>query len=398
MIAFIRKCTARTALFSVALAFSLAACGPLHAPELQGIEGWINSRPLTLEELRGRVVLIDFWTYTCVNCVRTFPYLRDWHEKYADHGLVIIGVHTPEFEFEKLKQNVQEAAEVHGLEYPIAQDNGYFTWKAFFNNAWPAKYLIDQEGNIRYTHRGEGAYAETEQVIRELLAESGADVSLIPPNVSSDPEYDRDAYSADPAQRITRELFAGYDRNYALPSAAFSAPMGQTPSYIMQEEYYRLQDADILYQDLGDPLNHFIYLQGLWRNNAESITHARDSGDFEDYIVIKFYATSVNAVLSPDDGRKLEGTRAKTLSDSPVSPNVGSVVRISLDDQPLTRGQAGQDVRFDGTGNSLVEVNESRMYRLVELEEFGTYELKLSPTSAGLSLFAFTFGAYEAGP
>ena len=121
------------------------------APELVGITGWINTEPFTMEELRGKVVLVDFWTYTCVNCIRTFPFLRDWNQKYADHGLVIVGVHAPEFEFEKVKENVEEAAVKHDLGWPIAQDNDFSTWRAYSNRAWPSKYLDGQGrlGSIR---------------------------------------------------------------------------------------------------------------------------------------------------------------------------------------------------------------------------------------------------------
>lgn len=369
----------------LSLAFALlvtfvACAAPQPAPELQGIDCWINSRPLTLAELRGKVVLLDFWTYSCVNCIRTFPYLKEWDEKYGDRGLVIIGVHTPEFEFEKVKQNVAEAAATHGLEYPIALDNNYSTWNAFFNDAWPAKYLIDQNGDVRYSHLGEGAYAETEQVIRELLAEVGADITRIAQNVSADPQADRQAFSLDPSRGITRELYAGYDRNPTLPSAAFVTLMGNTPAYIMAEEYYRQQDADIFYNDPGDYLNHFIYLQGQWRNSPESITHARASPNFEDYLAIKFYATSVNAVLSAG------GILA------------GAAVQITLDGSPLTQAQAGQDVGFDGHGSSFVLVDQPRLYGLVELDQFSSHELRLGVESPDLSLFAFTFGAYEDGP
>src|SRR3989338_2253577 len=136
------------------------------APEFAGIATWINSEPLTLEELKGKVVLVDFWTYSCINCIRTLPYLKDWHEKYADDGLVIIGVHAPEFEFEKDEKNVQKAINDFGLKYPIVQDNDFATWRAYNNRYWPAKYFIDKEGYIRYTHFGEGAYDESEKVIQ----------------------------------------------------------------------------------------------------------------------------------------------------------------------------------------------------------------------------------------
>ncbi len=142
--------------------------------EFAGLASWINSEPLTLEGLRGNVVLVDFWTYSCINCIRTLPYVKDWHDKYADDGLVIIGVHTPEFSFEKVRENVIEAAARFGLKYPIAQDNDFVTWRAFDNHYWPTKYLIDRDGAIRYTHIGEGAYEETEQMIQQLLAEPDA--------------------------------------------------------------------------------------------------------------------------------------------------------------------------------------------------------------------------------
>jgi cytochrome c biogenesis protein CcdA/thiol-disulfide isomerase/thioredoxin len=139
------------------------------SPELVGISHWINSPPLTLQKLQGKVVLIDFWTYSCINCLRTLPYLKKWNEDYQKIGLVIIGVHTPEFEFEKDSSNVEQAAKRLGITYPIAQDNDYATWSAFSNSYWPAHYLIDQKGNLRLVHFGEGSYADTENAIRGLL-------------------------------------------------------------------------------------------------------------------------------------------------------------------------------------------------------------------------------------
>ena len=143
------------------------------APEFAGIVGWINSRPLTLESLRGRVVLIDFWTYSCINCLRTFPYIKAWDERYRASGLTIVGVHTPEFAFERVSDNVRENTKRLGLAYPIALDSDYGTWNAWRNQYWPAKYLIDRRGHVRLFHFGEGKYDETETAIRELLAEEG---------------------------------------------------------------------------------------------------------------------------------------------------------------------------------------------------------------------------------
>ncbi len=372
---------------ALAAAVVLAGCGPQSAPEFRGIAGWLNSSALTMEDQRGRVVLVDFWTYSCVNCIRTIPYLKEWHDKYDRYGLTIVGVHAPEFEFEKNRDNVAEAVRIHGLEYPIALDNDFATWNAYANNVWPSKFLIDANGDIRYAHRGEGAYAETEAAIRELLEESGVDLSHIPIDTNPEPEFDDLAFAADPAQRITRELYAGHLRNRVLPSSSFATLMGETPSYFMHEEYYGVRDAEVLYEDPAQHFNHFLYVQGLWHNGPESITHARDTGDFEDYVAIKFYATSVNAVMGAADG--LNGTPTGAGSH---------VVRLTLDGEPLTRSQAGRDVEFDDAGNSFVTVDEPKLYGLVELPEFGSYDLQLQVNSTGLSLFTFTFGAYDEGP
>jgi thiol-disulfide isomerase/thioredoxin len=144
------------------------------APELAGTGRWFNSKPLTLRSLRGKVVLVDFWTYTCINCIRTLPFEKRLDERYRKAGLVVLGVHTPEFSFEKNAGNVAAAIRQNGLRYPIVQDNDYGTWNAFGNQYWPAKYLIDATGQVRYTHFGEGEYDKTEQAVRGLLREAGA--------------------------------------------------------------------------------------------------------------------------------------------------------------------------------------------------------------------------------
>lgn len=148
------------------------------APDFNGATRWLNSEPLSLSRLRGKVVLVDFWTYTCINCIRTLPYLRQWHEKYKDKGLIIVGVHTPEFEFEKNPDNVTSAMKEYGIEYPVVQDNDYTIWRSYSNRYWPAKYLIDKNGVIRYTHFGEGEYDETEAMIQTLLEETGTTVDM----------------------------------------------------------------------------------------------------------------------------------------------------------------------------------------------------------------------------
>lgn len=162
------------------------------APEITGIKQWLNSDPITLESLKGKVVLVDFWTYSCINCIRTLPYITKLDEKYRDDGLVILGVHTPEFAFEKETKNVQAAIEKYNIKYPVAQDNDFGTWSAFKNQYWPAKYLIDQNGNIVYTHFGEGDYDITEAAVRTLL---GLDTSFeLPPTPEKNLAQTREIY------------------------------------------------------------------------------------------------------------------------------------------------------------------------------------------------------------
>ena len=341
------------------------ADGPV-APQLAGITGWINTEPFNLDEFRGQVVLVDFWTYTCVNCIRTLPFLKEWHDKYADLGLVIVGVHSPEFEFEKLTENVEAAAVDYGLKYPIVQDNDFRTWRAYSNRAWPAKYLIDKDGIVRYSHIGEGAYTTTEEWIRDLLVESGAKVYNIPVGGVVRPDRDPNA-SGGLEHGQTRELYAGEYRNRGVP-------------YVGNADYY---DAPLgsptMYEDPGNYRNHLLYLHGLWTKESENVTHARTTDNLEDYIGLSFNGTTVNVVITSDDGEPFR-------------------VVATLDDQPIPEGYAGADIRHDEDGSSYFLVDEPRMYRVVELPEYNGLELKLSSNSDEFSVFAFTFGSYVDGP
>ena len=190
------------------------------APDFRGIARWLNSGPLTLEGLRGRVVLVDFWTYSCINCLRTLPYLREWDDHYRDAGLTIVGVHSPEFAFERKESNVRENVRKLGLRYPVALDNGFATWSAWHNQYWPAKYLLDRNGHVRYFHFGEGEYAETEQAIRKLIGDAA-------PNASGLAE-------ASPRRLVTPESYLGFarlDRNGGDPiverkAGTYTFPLG----------------------------------------------------------------------------------------------------------------------------------------------------------------------------
>lgn len=192
------------------------------APDFRGISGWLNTEPLTMESLKGKVVLIDFWTYSCINCIRTLPFVTGWYEKYKDQGFVVVGVHTPEFEFEKKAENVQNSLNTFKINYPVAQDNGYGTWNNYNNSYWPAKYLIDKDGQIRYKHFGEGEYAETERAIQTLLAETG---STVPTDTLS-------LKDETPTRRLTPETYIGKNR-----AERFSSVLSLSKDWSIQPEY-----------------------------------------------------------------------------------------------------------------------------------------------------------------
>ncbi len=330
---------------------------------LSGLTGWINGEATTLEELNaaGQVVLIDFWTYTCVNCIRTMPFLRDWHAKYGDRGLAILGVHAPEFEFEKDHENVVAAVERHQLEYLIAQDNEMATWRAFENRFWPAKYLIGVDGALRYQHFGEGEYDATELEIRAALTDAGHDVSDIPLG-GVEPQL------LDPEVRgITRELYGGYLRNFSTAGI-----------YAGQEQYYRGADLTTEYVDDVEHVSNRWYLQGTWRNESEAIVHARVTQELEDYLLFPFLARSVNVVMKP-------------ARDDPFT------VIVEIDGRPLTAEEAGADVTFDDEGRSVLQVDAARMYGVIELPALGEHELTLRSNSDNFAIFAVTFGAYTEG-
>ena len=338
------------------------------AHEIQGVDGWINSKPFTLESLRGKVVLMDFWTYTCVNCIRTLPYLKQWHEKYADEGLVIVGVHSPEFQFEHVRANVEAAVEEFGIEWVVIQDNNLETWRAFANRFWPAKYLIDKNGVIRYTHFGEGSYDETEMEIRQWLWDAGSDIEGIEANEKPNPIRNKQAESRDSATMQTRELFAGLRFNLNV----------QTP-YIIQSEMYGSSSAiPIFFQDPGHHLNHFLYLHGMWLSENDNIKHARATKDLEDYLALKFFGTSANAVLAFDE--------------------IPYKVYVTIDNGSIPLVDRGVDIEEDEDSRTYITVDANRMYNIIDSPEYSGHEMRLSSNSSEFSIFSFTFGSYGKGP
>ena len=282
------------------------------------------------------MVLIDFWTYTCINCIRTLPYLRSWDSEYRDDGLTIVGVHAPEFAFEKDAGNVADAISDYGISYPVVQDNELGTWTAFANQYWPAKYLIDAEGEVRYVHFGEGDYERTEEAIRSLLAEAGGG------EIGGEARPEGEVETADPGLR-TPETYLGFARAQGFVNGPQPGP----------KDYASVDPAS-----LG--LNEFAY-GGAWDVGEESATALGDAT-----LALGFQARRVFCVLGSEDGpRELE---------------------LLLDGEPLSAADAGEDV-----SGSTVTVTDQRLYRLVDLPRAGRHTLELR-FADGIEGYAFTFG------
>ena len=280
----------------VAATTSLHDYGP--APELTGLTNWINSKPLTLEKLRGKVVLIDFWTYSCINCLRTLPHVKAWYHAYHDKGLVVLGVHTPEFAFEHVPSNVRGAVRRLGIRYPVALDNDLGTWDAFRNQYWPAKYLIDRRGHLRYYHFGEGSYDTTEARIRTLLGEKGGMLPVA--NELSDPT---------PTELTTPESYLGYERLQRF------AQRTVTPNRFAT---YRFPPSDLQQDELA--------YSGRWRVEGQRIVAGPNAK-----LRLRFRARSVHLVLGGHgsvavavDGNpvgvvRVRGSRLYTLARLPTA-------------------------------------------------------------------------------
>jgi cytochrome c biogenesis protein CcdA/thiol-disulfide isomerase/thioredoxin len=315
-------------------------------PPLVGVVEWLNSPPLTVEGLRGKVVLVDFWTYSCINCLRTIPYIKAWADKYKDQGLVVIGVHSPEFAFEKNTDNVRRAVRDLKIDYPVAVDSDYAIWRVFFNQYWPAHYFFDVQGRLRYHHFGEGEYAESEHVIQELLAEAGK-TGVSKGVVAINAAGAEAASDEDDVQ--SPETYIGYERAANFASAESAAKNAS--------QAYSLPPALQLNQ-WG--------LAGNWTVESEKAV----SGSADGRIAFRFHARDLHLVLGPgEDGKPVR-------------------FRVLLDGRkPGNDHGADIDAQGDGT------VTEQRLYQLVRQSDGvkdRTFEIEfLDP---GGQAFAFTFG------
>jgi cytochrome c biogenesis protein CcdA/thiol-disulfide isomerase/thioredoxin len=319
----------------LAAAHGLKALGP--APEFMDTQKWFNTpgmQPLSLASLRGRVVLVDFWTYTCINCIRTLPYLKAWDSSYRHDGLTIVGVETPEFAFERDASNVANAIGQFGLRYPVVQDNEMGTWNAYGNEYWPADYLIDAKGQVRYATFGEGDYDRTETAIRALLAEAGDAVGA----------QSRPSGVVLPSQQTTPETYLGTER----AEGWIDQPRNG------EHDYGVAPGGSVALNDFA--------LSGTWQIGGQPATAIANAG-----IDVEFQAKHVYLVLSS------EGERPRS-------------VRVLLDGRPIAAAAAGSDVH-----DARVTVRGQRLYTLVSLAHAGRHRLSLR-LQPGVTGYAFTFG------
>jgi len=314
-------------------------------PSLDGAVEWLNSPPLTAEQLKGKVVLVDFWTYSCINCLRALPYVRAWADKYKDQGLVVIGVHAPEFAFEKIIGNVKKAVTDLKVDYPVAIDNNYKIWRAFNNNYWPAHYFIDAEGRIRHHHFGEGDYDESERIIQLLLSQAGHKLKTADlVNVS--------ATGAEAAADMNRvkspETYLGYERaeNFVSPGGA-------------------VRDMRHTYQASVDELNAW-GLTGDWTIANERASLDAPGGG----IVYRFHARDLHLVLGPgSDGKPVR-------------------FRVTIDGKP-PGADHGVDTDADGNGT----VTGERLYQLIRQKgDIADHTFAIEFLDPGVRAYAFTFG------
>lgn len=322
----------------------ISKLGYKKAPELVGISGYINTTPEELANaIKGKVVLYDIWTYSCINCVRTLPFITSWNEKYSDQGLLIIGIHSPEFEFEKDTNNVKTAVAKHGIHYPVVLDNDKKTWDAFENNYWPRKYIADHEGYIRYDHIGEGGYQETEKVIQDLLRERNESLGL---NTSSAKEFVKiDEF--DSSGFRTPELYFGYD--FVSGRNQLGSPEGFKPN---QDVTYSIPESKQL---------HNFYLDGTWKNLKGSMKLISDSGS----IVVPYSGKEVNIVTAGEGNLK-----------------------IKIDGKTIDSSISGKDV---GTLGS-IQVHEPGLYNIVQTDTSEEHTLEIFVETSGFEIFTFTFG------
>ena len=323
---------------------SIDKFGLKKAPDLVGIAHYLNTTPEELaQEIEGKVVLYDIWTYSCINCIRTLPYITAWDDKYAEQGLLVIGIHSPEFEFEKVPENVEISIQKHGINYPVVMDNDMETWQAFENRYWPRKYIADHEGYIRYDHIGEGGYQETEKIIQQLIKERSESLGIQMASASSLVDIEEFEHTL----FRTPELYFGYY-------------FAQNRNQLGSEEGFQ-PGKTVTYQEPDKIELHKFYPTGTWQNHEDSMELISETGE----IKLLYNAKEVNIVTA--NNAELE---------------------IYLDGEPLSTQYAGHDIT---SGNTL-SVSEPGLYNIITSEDSASHTMEIKVKGQGFQIFTFTFG------
>jgi thiol-disulfide isomerase/thioredoxin len=331
------------------------------APEFAQISGYINTpnnnSPITLSSLKGKVVLVYIWTYTCINSIRPMPYIDDWDQKYSNKGLVIVGVHSPEFTFEKNYANVKDAVQRFGITYPVILDSDHGTWNAYANNYWPRYYLIDTQGYIRYDHIGEGSYDQIEKAIQSLVAERAALMGANEISFDANPTASikpGSLYYVDLRQNTTPEIYIGYNTS--------RAPLGNPEGF--------KPDQTVSYS-IPSTTNfkpHVVYLQGKWKNNPDNMELQSDTGG----IVLIYYAKSVNIIAGGNGGG--------------VVSNDEGIERAAA--AATSNNSLGEDLSSDGS----FRIDVQRLYNLAIHNNYAAHNIVIDVKGKGFQFYTFTFG------
>ena len=330
------------------------------APEFAQISGYINTpnnNPITLSSLEGKVVLVYIWTYTCINSIRPMPYIHDWDQKYSKNGLVIVGVHSPEFQFEKNYMNVKNAIQRFGITYPVVLDSEHGTWNAFGNNYWPRYYLIDSQGYIRYDHIGEGDYGKIEKSIQSLLAERAALMGAKEISFDTNPTAPinpRSLYYVDLRQKTTPEIYVGYK--------TARTPLGNPEGF--------RPDQTVAYSipSTTDFKPHIVYLQGSWKNNPDNIELQNGTGR----IVLVYYGKSVNIIAGGSGRGVVFNDKEKEGSALPTPRN----------------RSLGEDLSSDGN----FRIDGQRLYNLSIHNNYTGHTIVIDVKGKAFQFYTFTFG------
>ena len=342
----------RTVVVTLSAVVLIALAPGSSMPGFGGGGGWLNSPPLDPSSLRGKVVLVDFWEYTCINCLRTLPYLREWYKRYRNDGFVIVGVHTPEFTFSGDRKHIVDATKRLGVTWPVEIDAHRNVWNRFGVNAWPTELLFDQHGKLIETLEGEGNYQHTESMIQSLLRAANPKLSL-PPLM---PLLQRDSYTKPGAVCYpkTPEILLEQQRVANTPPSSGAA------------------HSDQFYSAPGTYKDGAVYLDGNWHANKQAVVFNSGGG----YFGVKYHAIQVAVVMTPHNG---QATR----------------VNVTQDGKPVPKADAGKDLRYSRNGTSYINVDASRSYDVLLNAKFGHHVLRLYPQGYGLAIYDVAFESCE---